>query len=98
MINEQEIYNKIIQKWGIESQLGLLQEECAEVIKAVNKLFRNSPDIKTAKQHLCEELGDVQNMINQIKGMFPESEFENMRISKLERIQKILEEPNNYEQ
>ena len=48
----------------------IAQEECAEVIQAVSKCFRFGLDnIKpgkplTNRQHLAEELGDLQAMID----------------------------------
>ncbi|NDB84984.1 MAG: hypothetical protein EB127_20130 [Alphaproteobacteria bacterium] len=50
--------------------LCILQEECAEVIQAISKVFRFGIDNykpgqdKTNRQHLEEELGDLQCMIN----------------------------------
>jgi NTP pyrophosphatase (non-canonical NTP hydrolase) len=49
---------------------GILQEECAEVIQAVSKVNRFGLDnfkpgnLKTNRQHLEEELGDLVAMIN----------------------------------
>jgi NTP pyrophosphatase (non-canonical NTP hydrolase) len=50
--------------------LDITQEECAEVIVAISKISRfgldnfkpNKP--KTNREHLAEELGDLQAMIN----------------------------------
>jgi NTP pyrophosphatase (non-canonical NTP hydrolase) len=49
--------------------IDILQEECAEVIVAVSKISRFGIDNlkpgkpKTNRQHLAEELGDLQAMI-----------------------------------
>lgn len=46
----------------------ILQEECAEVIQAVSKIFRFGIDTEwngeTNRQHLEEELGDLKCMID----------------------------------
>lgn len=48
----------------------ILQEECAEVTQAISKCFRFGVDNfkpgkpKTNREHLAEELGDLQAMIN----------------------------------
>ena len=46
----------------------ILQEECAEVIQAVSKIFRFGIDTQwngeSNRQHLEEELGDLKCMIN----------------------------------
>jgi NTP pyrophosphatase (non-canonical NTP hydrolase) len=50
--------------------LNILQEECAEVIQAVSKCDRFGIDNfkpgkpKTNREHLADELGDLQAMIN----------------------------------
>lgn len=48
----------------------ITQEECAEVIQAISKCYRFGFDNfkpgkpKTNREHLAEELGDLQAMIN----------------------------------
>ena len=46
----------------------ILQEECAEVIQAVSKIFRFGIDTEwngeTNRQHLEEELGDLKCMLH----------------------------------
>ena len=66
-IEKEVIYKQALEKWGIESQLGMVQEECGEVIVAVNKLFRSGINDATKRLALCEELADVQVMINQMR-------------------------------
>jgi len=50
--------------------MDILQEECAEVIQAVSKISRFGLDNlkpgkpKTNREHLAEELGDLQAMID----------------------------------
>ena len=87
-MNEEELYKKILDTWGIHAQLGMLQEECAELIVAINKYFRGTPG---ATDMICEELADVQNMINQLKPLNPS--FERVRLAKLERVKKLLDIP-----
>ena len=49
--------------------LSITQEECAEVIQAISKCFRFGIDgvkpglSETNREHLAEELGDLQAMI-----------------------------------
>ena len=75
-MNRAEITNtiqKIADRYGYEAQSNQLQEECAELIQAVNKLRRvngnGQPCQKTvfqAEHELIEELADVEIMIQQI--------------------------------
>jgi NTP pyrophosphatase (non-canonical NTP hydrolase) len=50
--------------------MDILQEECAEVIVAISKISRFGADNfkpgkpKTNREHLAEELGDLQAMID----------------------------------
>ena len=62
---------QICTHYGIESQKGILTEECAELIQAVSKLTRAEQSGKTfdktsAKLNLAEECADVTIMIWQI--------------------------------
>lgn len=64
---------RIADHYGLNSQLNILQEECAELIQAVSKYQRhdkfNSIIYENDKKHLAEEIADVEVMINQIKYM-----------------------------
>ncbi len=71
MSNEQ----KIADYYGLDKQLRQLQEECGELIVAVNKYFRKKdwysvepPAVllKEQRKELINELADVIVMINQI--------------------------------
>lgn len=62
---------QICTHYGIESQKGILAEECAELIQAVSKLTRAEQSGKTfdrtqAMFNLAEECADVTIMIQQI--------------------------------
>lgn len=54
----------IVRFYGETAQLGMLQEECAEVIQAVNKIRRKGITAET-KEHLTEECADVLLLVNQ---------------------------------
>ena len=54
--------HEIADHYGTESQLNILQEECAELIQAVSK-YRRGESIDL----LAEEIADVEIMIAQIK-------------------------------
>ena len=57
------LYEQSIKKWGIESQLNMLQEECGELIVAVNKLRRSK---YRRKSYVAEEMADVRILIDQV--------------------------------
>jgi NTP pyrophosphatase (non-canonical NTP hydrolase) len=74
----------------------ITQEECAEVIQAVSKCFRFGLDnIKpgkplTNRQHLAEELGDLQAMIDLCitQGLVNVEEVVSASKNKIEKLKK----------
>jgi hypothetical protein len=60
----------IYKHYGREQQLRQTQEECAELIVAINKCFRNSNDSMSS---LVEEVADVEIMLAQCKIMLQEA-------------------------
>ncbi len=82
------IYEKAVKQFGYESQLGMLQEECAELIVAVSKVERRKSG---ALENLAEEMADVQIMIEQIKLLVGKEKVEQYRKSKLHRLKDLLD-------
>ena len=83
--------------------MDILQEECAEVIVAISKISRFGADNfkpgkpKTNREHLAEELGDLQAMIDLcIKFNLVDSEQVSVaadnKITKLKQWSNIFEE------
>lgn len=62
-MNNDEKIKKIADYYGKESQLDILQEECAELVQAVSKYKRGKDDDFS---HLLEEMADVTIMIEQV--------------------------------
>lgn len=57
--------------YGKRPQMRMLQEECAELIKAVNKVCRQEDSNYPANlDNLIEEIADVEIMTAQIKGLY----------------------------
>ena len=75
--------------------LSITQEECAEVIQAISKIFRFGFDSKHPekaydnREHLEEELGDLQCMINLMieHGVVRKSKVDEAEINKYEKLQ-----------
>ncbi len=78
---------KIADHYGVNSQLDILQEECAELIQAVSKYRRVNNPNAFDMTHLAEEVADVEIMIAQIKYLMKLSErdIEAIKDTKLER-------------
>ena len=74
-----QLLQKALDKWGVEKQLRLAQEELAELIVAISKLLRyskpnsnkttqlRSVNISTEEFNLIDELADVTIVLEQIK-------------------------------
>lgn len=74
--------------------LCIAQEECAEVVRAISKVFRfgmeNTWNEQTNKEHLEEELGDVTAMlyILQMSGIVSEENVIKAAEAKMEKLAK----------
>ena len=78
-----------------------MTEEMGELLQAISKFRRSqnkSDEVKKAAYiHLCEEIGDVENMINQLRYTFDADLIDEFKENKLKRITKKLDkyEKNN---
>ena len=84
-----QIYKQAIEKWGVDSQVDMLQEECIELALAIRK-FRREPSAERFKD-VCEELADVTIMTEQMKeipNIFNSSMV--FKEQKLKRLQKRI--------
>ena len=61
-----ERLKQIAEHYGLESQIDILQEECAELIQAVSKYRRSGFD-EDVPFCIIEEIADVEIMLSQIK-------------------------------
>jgi hypothetical protein len=84
---DKELMQMALAKWGNESQLDKVIEECAELIDAIQKCRgHRAESIK-----VLEEAVDVELCLNQLKLMLDAPVlFENIKKDKLERLEKLL--------
>lgn len=64
-----QIYEAALDKWGLDLQINMVSEECAELIIALNKWRRGKPgtvDLRT----IAEEIADVRIMLEQMELAF----------------------------
>lgn len=82
------IYERALRAWGIDAQLGMVIEECAELIKVINKHWRK----KATKEELIEECVDVELMITQMKEYFKDDQntWDMIKMQKIERLNELL--------
>lgn len=92
---EDNIYKRIVDTWGVESQLNMVTEEMGELLQAISKFRRayNKDDETKAKafEHLCEEVADVENMVNQMRYMLDSDLIDKYKEAKLKRISEKLD-------
>jgi len=111
-LKEESIYAKALHLKGEVSQVDIAIEECAELIQALIKYKRlnegpNQKYEKTlAREKVCEEIADVQIMIEQIKHNFDDgtnpmepdkwiAEYTNKKLERLRKRLTIMEEQKN---
>lgn len=82
---EEEIYSKVIKKYGFEHQLIVAIEELSELQKELTKALRGK--IRIDKLH--EEIADVEIMICQLKMIYSMSEIEIKKSEKLARLEEL---------
>ena len=98
---EKIIFEKAIERYGVDDQSQVACEECAELIKALSKYHRVTKyqDYDKRKIHRCmnniiEEIADVGIMLDQLKIMFDitEKAVNAVREEKVARLSKALPE------
>ena len=89
-------YKKCIDLWGEDAHIKMCIEEMSELTKELcknwRKAKRNTPE---QIDHICEEIADVQNMIDQMQLVFGEKKVEEYRQMKKTRTEKKLDEESN---
>ena len=80
-----EVFQLALTKWGEQAQVGMVIEECGEVLSAINKYYRSRIQI----DDLIEEFVDVYIMMRQMRFMNKEL-FDKIYEKKVIRIKKRL--------
>ena len=94
MIDER--LKQIADHYGLDEQLNILQEECAELIQAASKYKRNR--LIDDYQHIVEEIADVEIMIAQVKYLLkmPNYHVDGVKEEKIKRqLERIQNETDN---
>jgi len=90
-LNEIEIFEECVKKWGLDAQLLMLAEESGELVQATLHMFRRAKQ-ENALEHLKEEMADVKLMINQIQYFLKlEGDVNKIYYQKMEKLKKRLE-------
>lgn len=88
--DEKELLKNCVKAWGVNSQLDMMVEECAELIQAINKYKRKQTFESIA--NIEEELVDVHIMLQQTAIIFliPDKKLSDIRNKKLKRVSELL--------
>ena len=88
------IFRQSLEKYGKEPQCRQLMEECAELIKATNKMLRyaDRPAEPEYYANLVEEIADVEIMLEQLKYIHNcPIEVELWKAKKLDKLKSMVE-------
>ena len=87
--NTDDLYEEVIETYGADHQIMMLFEEMSELQKEICKNFRGREN----KDHIIEEMVDVQIMLDQMWVIFgiDRESFDEVFKYKLSRLQKRLE-------
>ena len=86
-MNGKEICKKAVDHFGFANQADLAQEECAELIVAINHCMRGRATVP----EVCEEIADVEIMCMQLRVMYGDDIVDRSKKAKLERLEMLME-------
>jgi NTP pyrophosphatase (non-canonical NTP hydrolase) len=86
-----KVFNQAIDKFGRNNQMDMAVEECAELIKAINK-YKRKPSGYTADD-ILDEIADVEIMCQQLRIMFDNrhTRVDDIKKKKIIRLQSRIE-------
>lgn len=80
------VFRRAIQLWGKRAQLDQLQEECGEVVTAINHYRRG----RITDEDLASEIVDLKIMIQQMYEIFDHSILDKAYDKKIARLDVVL--------
>ena len=87
-VTRRELYQLALEAWGADAQIGMFIEEIGEVLTALNKMNRKSNGCST--EDFIEELVDLEIMLEQMKNLFPCTDWNQIKYRKLSRLEEKL--------
>ena len=80
----------IAEHYGLRVQMRQLIEEMAELTQVICKAERY--DLDTVREHLVEEVADVQVVLDQVIYLLGDNRIEQIRAEKIERQKRRIED------
>jgi len=78
----QALCEEAVMAWGIDAQIDMAIEECAELIVALNHYRRG----RVTEQDVLGEVADVSILIEQMASLFGRSPFQSVRSAKITKL------------
>lgn len=85
---EEEILSMAMKKYGLDSQIGMVMEECGELLTALNQYKRGRID----KKRVAEEIADVIILMSQMSMVFGERDVKKNIDEKMWNFKQTLSE------
>ena len=82
------LYTKVLNAWGVDTQIRMVMEESGEMLAALGKAARG----RVTQMDVITELADVSIMMEQMAVFFGLDEFRVEKERKLQRLQQRLKE------
>lgn len=95
-----EVFKKVIEKWGVPSQLEMAVEECSELIRAIQKLKRyerwGQGSLAEIEKNIIKEIADVSIMVHQLRVIFGTRLVDDMVEHRMERLVRMLNDEDEF--
>lgn len=88
-MSNRKLYKEAIETFGATTQLDKIVEDCAGLIKAVQK-YKQAKRIKKLSTDVAEEIADVEIICSQLRLLFPD--VADIKKHKLERLAQLIKQ------
>jgi len=85
---EQEIYKKALELWGEQFQIMMAIEEMAELMQKLSQYYRQNRIV--SQDDVLKEIADVEILLNQLKLIFDDEDYQSFRFIKQEKLNKLI--------
>lgn len=91
---DKQILHAAIDKWGVDAQKEMIEEECIELALALKKLKRKRGDIGLKMANVIDEIADVKIMITQAELIFDSEAIAERVAFKMSRLSERIKQGN----
>ena len=87
-LDDISVLHRIIEKWGRQTQINKIQEECLELSLVLNQMNCPTKDPKDMEDQLYDELADAKILLAQANILFDEKRIIERIRHKLDKVQR----------